>query len=101
MDTMVSIDPRVPLRIRVHRVARAAWPVFICLAFLAPRRHAHSPQSIGSHAQTIARSFALRDCAFAFDIGGRVSSRTDVRCCSCTSAESSMLTMRSVTGLKP
>src|SRR6266404_2194567 len=34
-------------------------------------------------------------------LGGRVSNRTTCGCCNCNSAESSMVTMRSVAGMKP
>ena len=55
---------------------------------------------IGPHTQRIAHQLTRRDFAFAFDVGRARPSRTTCGCCSTNSAESSIVTTRSSTGMK-
>ena len=74
-----------------------SWPVFIACSMSkasAPRDLAED-DAVGAHAQRVPDQVALRDLARPSRLGGRVSSRTTCGCCSCSSAASSMVTMRS------
>src|SRR5579871_4448090 len=55
--------------------------------------------AVGAHAQRIAQQVAHGDLAAALEIGGRVSSRTTCGCCNCSSAASSIVTVRSAASI--
>ena len=74
-----------------------SWPVFIACSMSNASAAAHlaDDDAVGAHAQRVAHQVALRDLAAAFQAGGRVSRRTTCGCCNCSSAASSIVTMRS------
>ncbi|MNZ98405.1 hypothetical protein D3C78_1176870 [compost metagenome] len=101
--TMFSIRPKASRGVLAWMVvSEPSWPVFIAASMSSASAPRTSPMTMRSGRmrrllRTSSRWFTSpRPSMF----GGRVSSRTTWGCCSCSSAESSMVTMRSLCGMK-
>ena len=83
-------------------VIEPSWPVFMACSMSSVSAPRHSPMMIRSG--RIRRALRTRSVAVMAPLpsmfGGRVSSRTTWSCCNCNSAASSIVTMRSVLGMK-
>ena len=83
-------------------VSEPSWPVFMACSMSRASGPRHSPMMIRSG--RMRKAFRTRSVALMAPLpsmlGGRVSSRTTWSCWSCNSAASSMVTMRSVLGMK-
>ena len=79
-------------------VSEPSWPVFMAWSMSiasAPATLAHD-DAVGPHTQRVDQQQSLRHLARPSMLAGRVSSRTTWGCLSWSSAESSMVTIRSV-----
>ena len=83
-------------------VSEPSWPVFMACSMSSASAPRHSPMMIRSG--RIRKALRTRSVAVMAPLpsmlAGRVSSRTTWSCCNCNSAASSMVTMRSVLGMK-
>jgi hypothetical protein len=81
-------------------VIEPSWPVFMACSMSKRLGAAHLAEddAVGPHAQAVLHQVALVTSPLPSMLGGRVSSRTTCGCCSCSSAASSMVTMRSRPG---
>ena len=83
-------------------VIEPSWPVFMAWSMSSASVPRHSPMMIRSG--RMRKAFFTRSVALMAPLpsmfAGRVSSRTTWSCCNCNSAASSMVTIRSVLGMK-
>ena len=104
IDTMFSMRASASRGVLACTVvSEPSWPVFIACSMSSASPPRTSPSTMRSG--RIRRLLRTRSrCVTAprpSMLGGRVSSRTTCGCCSCSSAESSIVTMRSCSGMKP
>ena len=103
IDTMVSMRPSASRgEFAWIVVSEPSWPVFIACSMSSASAPRTSPTMMRSGRMRSALRTRSRCVTSPLPsmFGGRVSSRTTCGCCSCSSAESSMVTMRSVDGMK-
>ena len=83
-------------------VMEPSWPVFMACSMSKASSPRTSPMMMrsGRMRRLLISSCRWRTPPWPSTLGGRVSSRTTSSCCSCSSAASSMVTSRSLSGMK-